>query len=203
MPRSAVPLDPERETRLTAAAATAFTEVGYELASLNHIISEAGLAKSSFYHYFPDKQRLHDHVVLTLRTRLGRGLRLPDIEDLDAGTYWQAVATLLFDLEATMAKDPQTRLLVGMFHHRLAARGPTGQLTRLRAEVAAWTARAVEAGVRLGVLRRDIPVSLLADVALGILRALTDPEPYEKADLPWSEVANRLLRDALTQAREP
>jgi len=49
--------------RLIDAAATAFTEVGYELASLNHIIAAAGLSKSSFYHYFPDKNELVQAVI--------------------------------------------------------------------------------------------------------------------------------------------
>ncbi len=204
MPRTALPLDPDRETRLIAAAASAFTEVGYELASLNHIIGEAGLSKGSFYHYFPDKQRLHDHVVGTLRERLAVGLRLPDLDELDAESYRDAMTQVLSSLAERMAVDVQTQLLVRMFHNPLAARGPEGQLTRLRAEVAAWVAHAVAVGRRLGVLRQDVPAGLLSDLAIGILTVLTTwapehPTTYEQ----WPELATQLLLDTLSQAREP
>ncbi len=204
MPRTAMPLDPEREMRLIDAAAAAFTEVGYELASLNHVIGEAGLSKSSFYHYFPDKQRLHDHVVDTLRDRLGRGLRLPDLDRLDADSYRVAMTAVFSSLASTMSVDPQTQQLVRMFHFPLAARGPGGQLTRLRAEVAAWVSHAVDVGRRLGVLRQDVPASLLTDLALGILTVLTTWAPARPAVYEdWPELATQLLLDTLSQAREP
>jgi len=204
MPRTAVPLDPVRETRLLDVAATAFTEVGYEPASLNHIIGEAGLAKSSFYHYFPDKQRLHDHVVLTLRDRLSRGLRLPDLDSLSADSYWPAMTAVLSSMASTLSTDPQTLLLVRMFHHPLAARGPDGQLTSLRAEVATWVAHAVAVGRQLRVLRHDVPDSLLTDLAVGILTVLTRWAPeHEKEYDHWPELATQLLLDTLSQAREP
>ena len=200
----AVPLDPVRETRLIDTAATAFTEVGYELASLNHIIGEAGLSKSSFYHYFPDKQRLHDHVVLSLRDRLTCGLELPDLDGLDASSYWPAMTAMFSSMAGTLSADPQTRLLVRMFHKPLAARGPGGQLTRLRAEVAAWVAQAVAAGQRLGVLRHDVPDSLLSNLAVGILTVLTEWAPDHPGEFDhWPDLATHLLHDTLSQAREP
>ena len=203
MPRTAVPLEPAREMRLIDAAATAFTDVGYELASLNHIIAAAGLSKSSFYNYFPDKQRLHDHVVLTLRGRLSRGLQLPDLDGLDTASYWPALTTVFSSMAGTLTADPQTRLLVRMFHNPLAARGPGGQLTRLRAEVAAWVSQAVAAGQRLGVLRRDVPDSLLANLAVGILTVLTEWAPEHPGEFDhWPELATQLLLDTLSQARE-
>ena len=204
MPRTPQPLDPARETRLIAAAANAFTDVGYELASLNHIIGEAGMSKSSFYHYFPDKQRLHDHVVTALRVRFAAGLRLPDLERLDANSYRVAITEVLTTLARTMTVDPQTQLLVRMFHHPLAARGPSGQLTRLRADVAAWVDRAVAAGRRVGVLRQDLPAALTTDLALGILAVLATWVPdHPTAYEDWPELATQLLLDSLSDARDP
>ena len=203
MPRTPLPLDRERETRLIAAAANAFTDVGYELASLNHIIAEAGMSKSSFYHYFPDKQRLHDHVVFSLRERLGAGLDLPDLERLDAASYRDAMTRLFAALATTMTLDVQTRLLVRMFHHPLAARGPGGQLTRLRTDVATWVDHAVGVGRRVGVLRQDVPAALLTDLALGILAVLATWAPENSTEYEdWPELATDLLLDTLSQARE-
>src|SRR5664280_2907972 len=93
----------------------------------NHLIGEAGLAKSSFYHYFPDKQRLHDHVVLTLCGRLSRGLHLPDLDSLDADSYWPAM-TAMFSSMARRAvgrsADPAPRPHVPPPPGRARARRP-------------------------------------------------------------------------------
>ncbi len=198
MPRTPHPLDPERETRLIAAAANAFTDVGYELASLNQIIGEAGMSKGSFYHYFPDKQRLHDHVVLTLRGRLRAGLRLPNLDQLGADSYRAAITEVLSQLVTTMSADPQTRLLVRMFLQPLAARGPGGQLTRLRRDVADWVDEVVAVGCRVGMLRQDVPASLLAELGLGILGVLARRTPYDSDEIEgWPELAAGLLLDPL------
>lgn len=197
-----MPLDPERETRLIAAAASAFIEVGYDLASLNHIIAEAGLSKSSFYHYFPDKQHLHDHVVTTLRERLAQGLQLPRLDEIDADSYWPAMTAALSSVAATMAADPQTRLLGQMFHHPLAARGPDGRLTGLREDVEAWLTHAVSIGRRLGTVRNDLPESLVVDLAFGTLTVLTSwalSHPAESGH--WPELVTELLVGTL--ALEP
>ena len=169
MGRIAQPLDPQREGQLLEAAASAFTEVGYEQASLNQIIAAAGWAKSSFYHYFPDKQRLHDHVVLTLRERVEAGLVVPDLLALRADTFWPAMATLVGSLAGVAVAHPEAQLLDRMFHHRPAARGPGGQLTRLRNDVTDWIAQAVRRGQLLHVVRTDLPAGLITDLAVAIL----------------------------------
>jgi hypothetical protein len=102
-----------------------------------------------------------------------------------------------------MTADPQTRLLVRMFIHPLAARGPSGQLTVLRADVSAWVDRAVAVGRRVGVLRQDIPSALITDLALGILAVLASWVPdHPTAYEDWPELATQLLLDSLSQARE-
>lgn len=198
MGRTAQPLDPQRERRLLEAAASAFTDVGYEQASLNQIIAAAGWAKSSFYHYFPDKRRLHDHVVLTLRERVEAGLAVPDLDALDADTFWSAMAALLDSLTRAAVVHPEAQLLGRMFHHPPAARGPDGQLTKLRSEVAAWIARAVQCGQRLQVVRTDLPSELIAELAVATLSSVDRWNLYRgDADPvgPWDAIG--LLWDAL------
>ena len=88
-------MPPARRRQLLETAAREFAGAGYESASLNRIIRACGMSKSSFYHYFPDKQRLHDHLIATLRDRLLAGLKLPQLDTLSAETFWTEAAALL------------------------------------------------------------------------------------------------------------
>ena len=70
MARQAKPLDSTRTDQLFTAAAQEFTDLGYEQASLNRILERAAMAKSSFYHYFQDKNGLFDALVRSYATNL-------------------------------------------------------------------------------------------------------------------------------------
>ncbi|HSN12890.1 MAG TPA: TetR/AcrR family transcriptional regulator [Propionibacteriaceae bacterium] len=192
MTRPPQPLDASREGRLVAAAARAFTDVGYELASLNAITAEAGWAKSSFYHYFPDKQRLHDHVVATLRAAAARRVVPADLSLVDSRDYWPEVSRVLALLMIAVADDEDARMLARMFTQPLAARGPTGSLTRLRGDVRDWLGDWLRHGQGLGLVRRDLPLDLLRDMVSGTVSGalqwvaetgqVSDGEPDRVAD---------------------
>ena len=51
-------LEQPRRNRILGAAAHEFAERGYEAASVNRIITEAGISKGSLYYYFDDKEDL-------------------------------------------------------------------------------------------------------------------------------------------------
>ena len=172
MARPPQPLDAERELRLLTAAATAFTQSGYELASLNQIIADAGWAKSSFYHYFPDKRSLHDHVVLTLRAMSASRLVVPDLGRLTPATYWPAMASLATSFARASAEHPEFQLLKLMLSHPSAARSPDGRLTQLRSDVAQWMGAVLVRGRLIGEVRKDLPASLLAEMALALVNVL-------------------------------
>jgi AcrR family transcriptional regulator len=193
-------LDPAREARLLRAAAGAFTADGYHQASLNRIIEAAGWAKSSFYHYFPDKQRLHDHLIATLRDRLAAGLHVPQLSDLSATTFWTEAVALVASLERVLVDDPDTALLVRMFDHPLAARGPEGRLTGLRRDVRVWVLAALQHGQGLGVVRVDVPAPLLVELLLALICTGTrwTGEDCDCPSMPEGVVAS-LLRDALAR----
>lgn len=88
MARTPKPLDPQREARLLRAAAEAFLADGFEHASLNRIIKNAGIAKSSSYHYFGGKRALYDHLLKTFRTHLNSRLISMDLDSLTRENFW-------------------------------------------------------------------------------------------------------------------
>ncbi|MFC6703992.1 TetR/AcrR family transcriptional regulator [Flexivirga alba] len=170
MARPAQPLDRSREDDLLRTAARDFASAGYAGTSLNNVITEAGWGKSSFYHYFANKRRLHDHVVHTLAARLVDGVRVPDIEKVSGAEFWVTMAELVEAFGKTARSHPETGYLGEMFH--APASDDDGSLAELREQVEQWLRRAVRHGRRVGAVRDDLPDDLLVELTLGTLRTL-------------------------------
>ena len=82
------------------------------------------------------------------------------------------MARLAASFAQASADHPEFQLLKRMFLHPSAARSADGQLTRLHADVARWLGEAVVRGRQVGEVRHDLPESLLADMALGLVNVL-------------------------------
>ena len=80
-------LPPDKRGRILEAAALEFAAHGFDGASLNRIISTAGISKGAAYYYFDDKADLYATVVLEgWRTLLPAGGL--DLASLDRHTFW-------------------------------------------------------------------------------------------------------------------
>lgn len=170
MARTPRPLDPSREEDLLLTSARHFASAGFAGTSLNKVIAEAGWGKSSFYHYFSDKRRLHDHVVRTLAARLVDGVQVPEIETLSGAQFWTAMADLLDTLGRAARRHPETCHLGEMFHG--PASEDDGRLQELRGQVEHWLCRAIAHGRKVGAVRDDLPEKLLVEVTLAVLQTL-------------------------------
>jgi AcrR family transcriptional regulator len=168
--RTPQPLDPSREEDLLLTSARHFACAGFTGTSLNNVIAEAGWGKSSFYHYFPNKRGLHDHVVRTLAARLVEGVQVPEIEALSGDRFWPAMADLLDALRRAARRHPETWHLGAMFH--APATEDDGLLQELRTHDEHWLRRAITHGRRVGVVRDDLPEELLIELALAVLQTL-------------------------------
>jgi AcrR family transcriptional regulator len=199
MARTPKPLDPSREEELLIAAARAFATAGYAGASLNTVIAEARWAKSSFYHYFSDKRRLHDHVVDTLAARLLDGVPVPELEALSGAQFWPAMTELLDGLGRAATRRPETWYLGEMFHR--PASEDDGRLQLLREQVDRWLRRALVRGRRAGVIRDDLPAELLTELTLAVLRTLDRWAVRHRLHSPGGPAAPdaslRILRDLI------
>src|SRR5215472_5941161 len=73
----------EKRERLLTVAAQEFAARGFEAASLNHILEEAQIGKSSAYYYFEDKA-----------DRLQLAPTSEALASLSAETFWPTIAAL-------------------------------------------------------------------------------------------------------------
>lgn len=195
MPRTPKPLDPAREEELLLVAARHFAAAGYASTSLNTVIAEAGWGKSSFYHYFSDKRRLHDHVVRTLAARLAERVQVPDLEALSTARFWPAMTELSERFALAGRRHPETRFLGQMFHRPA---DDDGALQELRGQVEQWLRRALVHGRKFGVIRDDLPEELLAELTLAVLRTLDRwAVGHKRSVTPQRAVA--LVRDLIEQ----
>lgn len=61
-------LPAEKRDLICQVAAAEFAEYGYELASINRIVSKAGISKGSFYQYFENKKGLYLYLLKLIGT---------------------------------------------------------------------------------------------------------------------------------------
>jgi TetR/AcrR family transcriptional regulator len=55
-------LPPDKQERVIDAALAEFAEQGYQGASLNRVVAQAGIAKGSLYQYFPNKEGIFHYI---------------------------------------------------------------------------------------------------------------------------------------------
>lgn len=199
VPRPPRPLDARAAERLRAAAAAAFGAKGLEDASLNEILSAAGMGKGSFYHWFADKAALHDWVVDGMVDQLRAELRVPAPAALTAATFRSELDGVLGRFMRAAEADPRLANLGRMFHNSAGAPGERS-ITRMRAAALRWIDEVLRAGRERGVIRDDLPADLLSAWAISSLTtldqwALAADEPERAAaastalDALWSLLA--------------
>lgn len=197
MARPARPMPEETRRGLLDEAARALLERGYERTSLNAVLDAAGVAKSSFYHRFADKQALVAALLEDRVAALAAHVPLPDPAALDADGFWPAVDALLGSLDAAARADPRT-LEAGRLLH-LADLPAVPARDRLRTELGAWGAGMLARGREIGRVETDTPPDLQRALAVALA---TELDRWSlQADAPEEQLghqaAGRLLRRLL------
>lgn len=161
-------LEPGRQEKIFNAAAKEFAARGYEAASVNRIIDQAGISKGSLYYYFDDKEDLFVTVIERAFNRLKDDVGFVTPEELTAETYWNAFRDLMHRSVLYLQQNEWHVRLARSFH-RLRAVAPTSPATRRILDLGRDYLRTVlQRGQELGVVRRDLPLDLLVEVALAV-----------------------------------
>ena len=198
MQRPRKPIAPERRARLMRAARAHFARHGYRGASLQQILSEADFPRSSFYHFFHEKEALFDAALADGLALLATHIEVADPSTLTTENYWPTVLDLVNTLsEACRDKDLAAVPLI--FHLRDAPQSET----RDRFERAAhqWCTLMVERGRALGKLERDLPADLHVELTWNMMVALdrwfaTHPEHMDDSARITGVLLARMLKAA-------
>ncbi len=165
-------LEPERQQRLIDSAAEEFGAKGYDAASLNRIVEQAGMSKSSLYYYFDDKADLFTTLIEQAIAFLFKEIGGLDPEALTRENYWSQFEALYRRAIAVVNRNAWYVRLGRMFYR---LRGdPKGSSATDRTFQAArrWIGMLIARGQALGVVRTDLAGSLLVDCAMGLGEAL-------------------------------
>jgi AcrR family transcriptional regulator len=161
-------LEEQRQEEILRAAADEFAEKGFEGASLNRIIARAGTSKGSLYYYFEDKTDLFATVMERATAMVVQFLAGFSLEDLTVESYWPAFKELTRKSTAYLT-DNAWYVRLARSAYRLRGRsGASGPTARVFDWMRTWVTRAIARGQELGVVRTDLPLPLLADVALAV-----------------------------------
>lgn len=199
-------LDPERQRVLFEAAAEEFAGKGFDGASLNRILAQSGMSKSSLYYYFDDKADLFTTLVERSIAVVFRQIGHFDPADLTAETFWSDFERRYARAVEIVSGNGWLVKFGGMFY-ALRADGKHGAATgRLFQAARRWIGAIVARGQELGVVRSDLPESLLVDSAMSLFEALDrwvvahweDMTAEERAALPAAHIG--LFRDLLAPA---
>jgi len=169
-PHPSLKMKPERREKLFAAATREFTEHGFEQASLNRIISEVGMSKSSFYHYFANKTELFKQIFAQTLAPLAQIADAFHPETLTKETFWPAILMASQGGSELFMNQPEIFDVGRMFHRNLNEQ--SGICTDMMAAPLALVSRLLEHGKVIGTIRDDLPTSLLIEAAMGMGMAI-------------------------------
>jgi AcrR family transcriptional regulator len=186
----------ERREQIMEAAAREFAENGYEGASLNRILNQAGVSKGAAYYYFDDKADVFKTVAMYYQ-RLFLEHIVIDVETLTAETYWPAITQLYHNQFTNTVRYPWG----------LAAAKASSKLNKdvlsnpVLAEtfdqMRSWLKALLKRGQILGVVRTDLPDELITSLVTHIDEA-SDQWVLEH----WDEMDATQIRDMLNRVAE-
>lgn len=163
-------LPPDKRGRILEAAALEFAAHGFDGASLNRIISTAGISKGAAYYYFDDKADLYATVVLEgWRTLLPAGGL--DLASLDRHTFWPTLRSVYGEMVAAAAQQPWL-IAVGKLVYGPAPSRELGEIVAAEFERAmTWLSGLIARGQQVGAVRADLPAPFLVTVLGAALEA--------------------------------
>jgi len=177
----------ERRAQILSAARTVFASLGYHRANVSAVISEAGVARGTFYNYFESKRACFQAVLEEMMESVASAV-LPIDVTKDIPLQVRENFQRLFD--ALVANDDVPRVL---FAEAAGIDEEGDEGLRGFYRVATYRlATAIATGQSLGFLRPGDPL-ILARLLLGMIR-----EPVFQAWLYGERLDTEAVVDAMT-----
>ena len=189
-------LSANKRERILEAAAKEFTAHGYDGASLNRILDDAGISKGAAYYYFDDKADLYATTILHYSQELMADLRF-DPSRITAANFWDEIAELYRQQFTTYAERPWVFGVAKAGGSLPAEMLAEGSLAQLFEQVQFLLAQLLRHGRELGVIRVDLPEELLLSLVVAV-----DDAHDQWLYAHWSELSAAELEFAAVRSSD-
>lgn len=162
-------LSPEQRNRLLGLALGELAERGLERASLNEILSRAGISKGAYYYSFKDKQDLFATAVATALDASVREVELPELEAVTAARFWSGFENALRHAVTRLGTNDE---LVRAMRALTPAERESSAFKRVLERSHLLWRRLVLQGQRVGAVRSDLDPELLVQLVDSVDRTL-------------------------------
>jgi AcrR family transcriptional regulator len=189
-------LSANKRERILEAAAKEFTAHGYDGASLNRILDDAGISKGAAYYYFDDKTDLYATTILHYSQELMADLRF-DPSRITAANFWDEIAELYRQQFTTYAERPWVFGVAKAGGSLPAEMLAEGSLAQLFEQVQFLLAQLLRHGRELGVIRVDLPEELLLSLVVAV-----DDAHDQWLYAHWSELSAAELEFAAVRSSD-
>jgi AcrR family transcriptional regulator len=186
-------LSVQKREQIVEAAAKEFAAYGYEGASLNRILEEAGVSKGAAYYYFNDKTDVFLTVVDYYRQRVMSEASI-DFATLDAETFWPTVIEFYSQQFAHFPEQPWMLAAAKAstkFPRDVRANPLLAETFR---QISLWLKAFLKRGQELGVVRTDLPDDLIVALVQHI-----DQAGDEWIVDHWQEIDAEKVQDLQTR----
>jgi AcrR family transcriptional regulator len=167
---------------LFQAAVQEFSEVGYEQASINTILTRAGMSKGQFYYHFENKEALYFALIEILIARkqafLSTVMRPVDFEQ-DIFTIFKR--QIEYGLAFAKA-NPEIQAFSDSFLREKGNGIYEAAMIRFNFENNSALDRLIEAAFKKGVFREDLPLSFVQKTIGYLFTHVTDLTDSSNAD---------------------
>ena len=160
-------LPEEKRERILEAAAKEFVAHGFEAASLNTILADAGISKGAAYYYFDDKADLYATAVLHYSEDMLAGSSFEPAQ-ITAERYWDEIADLYRHQFTSYADRPWVFGLAkagGALSAEMMTQGP---LADLFAQAQFVLVQILRRGRELDLVRDDLSEELLLSLVIAV-----------------------------------
>lgn len=158
-------LPEDRRRKLLTVAGAEFADKGFDAASLNVILSAAGLSKGSYYYYFLDKEDLYEETIEHALSGYLQAMPPPATAAMTREDFWRQLADYFAQCSRVAEQEPAALILLRGLD---AARRQSPRFATLRDRLSQIYITVLQRGQELGCVRQDLPIALLVRLLLAV-----------------------------------